>query len=134
MPSTNFSAVISWSAIVSNKEPNLTLSFVNPFFSEGNNNIVLPKGLSSFGEDRWANTLVGFSLEKRLPLSVLITKIESIWAQNGLMDVTSIHDGFLLFKFKSQEDVEVFIKKAPWFFNGNDIHLQPWSRNFDFLK
>lgn len=122
----------SWSSVVSSSD--LSLNFVKPTFLDDNISFVLPKGLARYGEDKWANTLVGFFIEKRLPLSVLIPKIQSVWASHGLMDITTTHDGFLLFKFNSAEDVKIISNKAPWVFNGQAIFLKPWSRNFDFSK
>ncbi|KAJ6295752.1 hypothetical protein OIU78_023730 [Salix suchowensis] len=42
--------------------------------------------------------------------------------------------GFLIFRFRTEEDLQGILAKGPWMFGGKHIALQQWHPNFQFDK
>jgi len=55
-----------------------------------------------------------------------------IWKRFGLEDVTSLANGFTMFRFKTEDDLQKVIENGPWMFGGKAIILQKWHYGFVF--
>lgn len=47
-----------------------------------------------------------------------------VWRQCGLEDVMTTSKGFMIFRFKSKEEMQAVLEKGPWIFEGKTIILQ----------
>jgi len=47
-----------------------------------------------------------------------------IWKRFGLEDVTSLTNGFIMFRFKTEDDLQKVIENGHWMFGGKAIILQ----------
>jgi hypothetical protein len=47
-----------------------------------------------------------------------------IWKRSGLEDVTSLANGFTMFRFKTEDELQKVIENDPWMFGGKAIILQ----------
>jgi len=50
----------------------------------------------------------------------------------GLEDVTSLANGFTMFRFKTEDDLQKVIENGPWMFGGKAIILEKWHSGFVF--
>jgi hypothetical protein len=57
-----------------------------------------------------------------------------IWKRFGLEDVTSLANGFTMFRFKTEDELQKVIENGPWMFGGKSIILQKWHSGFVFDK
>ncbi|KAJ6735585.1 hypothetical protein OIU85_017871 [Salix viminalis] len=48
------------------------------------------------------------------------------------MQVLTMEDSFLIFRFKTEESVLEVMEKGPWMFGGKNIILQKWTPQFQF--
>ena len=64
-----------------------------------------------------------------------VNKIASrVWKQCGLEHVTATANGFMLFRFNTEENMHAVLEKGPWMFGGKNIILQQWHPRFQFDK
>nr|POE44916.1 hypothetical protein CFP56_76701 [Quercus suber] len=64
-------------------------------------------------------------------LSYTKSKLNQLWRPEGRMDYIDLSYGFFLVKFYSKEDIEMVIKRGPWFVGAHFLSLRPWE---PFLK
>ncbi|XP_052305936.1 uncharacterized protein LOC127904894 [Populus trichocarpa] len=55
-----------------------------------------------------------------------------IWNRFDLENVTSLANGFIMFRFKTEDDLQKVIENGPWMFGGKAIILQKWHSGFVF--
>nr|TKS06522.1 hypothetical protein D5086_0000121600 [Populus alba] len=48
--------------------------------------------------------------------------IPSIWKRFGLEDVTSLANGFTMFRFKTEDELQKVIENGPWMFGGKSYY------------
>ncbi|KAL0911160.1 hypothetical protein M5K25_019277 [Dendrobium thyrsiflorum] len=80
--------------------------------------------------DEWNLALVGYSLGRRLYYETLLGAIRKHWKLKGMLKLTSLSDGFFLFKFSSSEDYEQIWSKGAWFLLGKPFVFQKWTPHF----
>jgi hypothetical protein len=56
------------------------------------------------------------------------------WKQCGLENVTTTSNGFMIFRFITEEQVHAVLEKGPWMFGGKNIVLQQWHPRIQFDK
>ncbi|CAN0858740.1 hypothetical protein LINGRAHAP2_LOCUS7433, partial [Linum grandiflorum] len=62
----------------------------------------------------WRSALVVRGLGKRFPYSVLAPRLNYLWARNGPLNISDLHNGCFLVRFKSKQDYEWVIDGGPW--------------------
>jgi hypothetical protein len=60
----------------------------------------------------------------KLPYSAMNSIAHRIWKRSGLEDVTSLANGFTMFRFKTEDELQKVIENDPWMFGGKAIILQ----------
>ncbi|KAJ6304679.1 hypothetical protein OIU78_020286 [Salix suchowensis] len=76
--------------------------------------------------------MIGFFIGCRLPYHVVSLIAKKAWTRYGLEQVLTMDDGFLIFRFKTEEAITEVIEKGPWMFGGKNIILQKWTSAFQF--
>ncbi|KAJ6346531.1 hypothetical protein OIU78_009042 [Salix suchowensis] len=84
--------------------------------------------------DQWTRCLVGFFPGFRISFSAVNTIASRIWKHSGLEHVMATSNGFFLFRFKKESDLQEILRKGPWMFGGKTIVLQQWHPHFGFDK
>ena len=69
----------------------------------------------------WHRCLVGFFPGFKLPYSAMNSIAHRIWKRFGLEDVTSLANGFTMFRFKTEDELQKVIENGPWMFGGKAI-------------
>jgi len=65
----------------------------------------------------------------------VVNKIASwVWRQCGLEHVTATANGFIIFRFNTEENMHAVLEKRPWMFGGKNIIIQQWHSRFQFDK
>jgi hypothetical protein len=57
-----------------------------------------------------------------------------VWKNKGLENVMTTTNGFMLFRFKIELEMQEVLEKGPWMFEGKTIILQQWHPYFLFDK
>uniref|UniRef100_A0A6N2MGJ7 DUF4283 domain-containing protein n=1 Tax=Salix viminalis TaxID=40686 RepID=A0A6N2MGJ7_SALVM len=57
-----------------------------------------------------------------------------VWRSCGLENVTTMSNGFMLFRFKTEAEMQDVMERGPWLFGGKAIVLQQWHSGFKFDK
>lgn len=77
-------------------------------------------------KSRFANTLFGYFLGKRLAFPIVENYVKNTWAKYGITKVM-LHDGFFFFKFSSSTGMEQVLENGPWFIRTIPLILNPWT-------
>ncbi|KAJ6287977.1 hypothetical protein OIU76_026572 [Salix suchowensis] len=104
-----------------------------PRCTEGNTIKILDESFME-GVDQWTRCMVGFFPGVRLPFHVVNTIATKTWRHSGLEHVMATSNGFFLFRFKSETELQEVLGKGPWMFGGKSIVLQQWHPHFCFDK
>ncbi|KAJ0453051.1 hypothetical protein HanRHA438_Chr15g0730871 [Helianthus annuus] len=96
--------------------------------------VVIP--LSSVQQviDRYANTLFGYFLGKRLAFPVVDYFAKNNWAKYGLSRLMMNANGFFFFKFTSKEGMNLMLEDGPWLIRSVPIILKEWSPSIKMEK
>jgi hypothetical protein len=78
--------------------------------------------------------MVGFFPGFKMPYHIVNTIASRVWRKCGLEDVMTTANGYMLFRFKSEEEMQAVLEKGPWMFGGKTIILQQWHPRFCFDK
>ena len=63
-------------------------------------------------------------------LNYMQSKLNQIWRPKGRLDCVDLSYGFFTVRFYSKEDLEMVIKKGPWFIRDHFLSLRPWEPFF----
>ncbi|KAI3802202.1 hypothetical protein L1987_30332 [Smallanthus sonchifolius] len=97
--------------------------------------VVIP--LSSVKEvnDRFANTLYGYFLGKRLAYPVVDYFVKNNWAKYGLSRLMMNAKGFFFFfKFNTKSGMDQLLEDGPWMIKNVPIILNEWSPSVSVVK
>jgi len=76
--------------------------------------------------------MVGFFPGFRMPYHTVNTIASRVWKPYGLENVTTTSNGFIIFRFTTEEQMHVILEKGPWMFGGKNIVLQQWHPRMQF--
>ncbi|GJV60156.1 hypothetical protein Tco_1466256 [Tanacetum coccineum] len=82
---------------------------------------------------RFANTLYGYFIGKRLAFPLVENYVKNTWAKFGLKRVM-LDDSFFLFQFETKEGMESVIKNGPWLIRLVPLFLNVWTPNIVLKK
>ncbi|KAJ6362482.1 hypothetical protein OIU78_002814 [Salix suchowensis] len=82
--------------------------------------------------EQWMRSMVGFFPEYKMPFHAAKSIARRAWTAHGLEQVMAMDNGFLIFRFRTEEDLQGVIAKGPWMFGGKHIALQQWHPHFQF--
>ncbi|KAJ6999305.1 hypothetical protein NC653_010103 [Populus alba x Populus x berolinensis] len=83
---------------------------------------------------QWTRCIVGFFPGFKMPFHAVNAIASRAWCPFGLENVMTTTNGFMLFRFKTEEDLHAVLEKGPWMFGGKNIILQQWHPRFKFDK
>ncbi|KAJ6752574.1 hypothetical protein OIU85_002939 [Salix viminalis] len=82
----------------------------------------------------WSRCMVGFIPGFKMSYNMANTLASRVWRSCGLEQVTSMANGFLLFRFSMEEQMQSVMEKGLWLFGGKAIILQQWHPAYRFDK
>ena len=82
---------------------------------------------------RFANTLYGYFIGKRLAFPIVENYVKNTWAKFGLERVM-LNNGFFLFQFSTKEGMDKVLEAGPWLIRSMPIFLSVWSPNTTLAK
>ncbi|KAG6736865.1 hypothetical protein POTOM_060262 (mitochondrion) [Populus tomentosa] len=90
----------------------------------------IPNGITEIGYKRWKNVVVGYFLDRALPLNLVKEWASKTWEQ-ALEDVMLLDNGFYVFKLRSEENCNAVLGVGPYHIAGKLLILkkcQPTGR------
>ncbi|CAN0858741.1 hypothetical protein LINGRAHAP2_LOCUS7433, partial [Linum grandiflorum] len=79
----------------------------------------------------WRSALVVRGLGKRFPYSVLAPRLNYLWARNGPLNISDLHNGCFLVRFKSKQDYEWVIDGGPWMLEETYLTVHQCYKGFN---
>lgn len=80
--------------------------------------------------DQWKRCMIGFFPGFKLPYHTVNTIASRVWRQGALKNVMTTSNGFMIFRFRTEEELNAVLEKGPWMFGGKNIILQQWNPRF----
>ncbi|KAJ6739790.1 hypothetical protein OIU79_000026, partial [Salix purpurea] len=93
--------------------------------------LVIPEEVMD-GVDKWMRCLVGFFPGSKMPYHAINNMAMRVWRAKGLESVATTANGFILFRFKNQANLQGVLEQGPWLFGGKHLILQKWDPRFQF--
>uniref|UniRef100_A0A6N2MAS7 DUF4283 domain-containing protein n=1 Tax=Salix viminalis TaxID=40686 RepID=A0A6N2MAS7_SALVM len=84
--------------------------------------------------EQWNRCMVGFIPGFKMSHRMVNTIASRVWRSCGLENVTTMSNGFMLFRFKTEAEMQDVMERGPWLFGGKAIVLQQWHPGFKFDK
>ncbi|KAB5552696.1 hypothetical protein DKX38_010007 [Salix brachista] len=94
----------------------------------------IPENMILANVDKWKNSMVGFFVSYKMPYHAVCSIANRVWKEHGLEKVSVLDNGFMVFRFASEEGMKEVLAKGPWMFGGKSILLQQWQPGFKFDK
>ncbi|KAB5519436.1 hypothetical protein DKX38_023755 [Salix brachista] len=94
----------------------------------------IPSGMVMHSMDQWKKCIIGFFIGCKMPYHAVSSIAKKAWKPYGMDQVTTMADGFYVFRFRTEEDLDAVLERGPWMFGGKNIILQKWSPKFQFDK
>ncbi|KAI3712402.1 hypothetical protein L1987_70958 [Smallanthus sonchifolius] len=89
--------------------------------------VVIPLSSVKQVNDRYANTLFGYFLGKRLAFLVVDYFVKNNWVKYCLSRLMMNAKGFFFFKFKTKKGMDQLLEDGPWMIRNVPIILNEWS-------
>ncbi|XP_022007739.1 uncharacterized protein LOC110907006 [Helianthus annuus] len=89
--------------------------------------IVLPRETVRMSQDKYANTLYGYFLGKRLAFPVVEYFARKNWVKFGLQKSMMNSNGFFFFKFSDEKGMKEVLEGGPWLIKNTPFLLNAWS-------
>ena len=77
-----------------------------------------------------AKSLVVKVFGKTVGYNFLYSKLMGLWKPSGRIDMVELGREFFLLRFSIIEDLEMVLKKGPWFIREYFLSIQRWGANF----
>lgn len=77
------------------------------------------------GCEQWADWVVGYFLDKKVPYLVVKNIVTQIWRKFGIYEALSNDNGFYFFKFSQENAIRKVIEYGPWLIAGK-LLIQQW--------
>ena len=111
-----------------------TLDFFAPARVDGSLVIHPPAKAVSEGMSMWKGCLVGQFFDKRLPLHVVKAKVDKLWGENEMFEISTTDNGLYLFRFRDMDAQDWVMESGPWYIAGRPIILRVWQPGMEMLK
>ncbi|GJS16179.1 zinc knuckle CX2CX4HX4C containing protein [Tanacetum coccineum] len=82
---------------------------------------------------RFANTLYGYFVGKRLAFRLVENYVQNVWAKFGIKRI-QLHGDFFLFQFETKEGMDRVLENGPWLIRMVPLILNVWSPDSDLHK
>ncbi|KAJ6333870.1 hypothetical protein OIU78_010887 [Salix suchowensis] len=94
----------------------------------------IPQDMLTANVDTWRRSMIGFFISYKMPYYAIQSIANRAWKSYGLEKITVLDNGFMVFRFPTEEAIEYVLAKGPWLFGGKTILLQKWHPCFQFDK
>ena len=78
----------------------------------------------------WAKALIVKVFGKTVGFNFLHAKLMGLWKPAGRVDMVDLGKDFFLMRFSLTEDLELVLKKGPWFIGEHFLSIRKWEANF----
>lgn len=78
----------------------------------------------------WAKVVIIKVFSRTVGFSYLHSRIMGLWKPLGRPDMVDLGKDYFLLRFSNQEDLEMVLKKGPWFIGGHFLSIRRWEENF----
>ena len=119
--------VITWEQPKIAKEIEIDLE---PTITKNKIRIKFPKTIITQEEDWQKLTLVGRFVRIRPSLDVIRRWMIERWCIRNNVELVALPLEFLLFKFRSEEDIQKILDLGPWFLGRKSLVLKQWYKAF----
>ncbi|XP_075665847.1 uncharacterized protein LOC142635594 [Castanea sativa] len=97
---------------------------------EGFASISLSKETKQHIRAPWAKALIIKVFGKTVGYNYLYSKFLGLWKPSGRVDMVDLGRDFFLLRFSILEDLEMVLKKGPWFIREHFMSIRRWEANF----
>ncbi|KAJ6865740.1 hypothetical protein NC652_037302 [Populus alba x Populus x berolinensis] len=97
-------------------------------------NLKITEDMLTENSAQWNRCMIGFFPGFRMPFHAVNSIASRAWRQYGLETVMTTGNGFMIFRFNTEEEMHSVLEKGPWMFGGKNIILQQWHPRFQFDK
>ncbi|KAJ6405510.1 hypothetical protein OIU84_013469 [Salix udensis] len=94
----------------------------------------IPSSMVMNSMDQWKKCIIGFFIGCKMPYHAVSSIAKKAWKPYGMDQVTTMADGFYVFRFRTEEAIGAVLERGPWMFGGKNIILQKWSPKLQFDK
>ncbi|GKD18059.1 zinc knuckle CX2CX4HX4C containing protein [Tanacetum coccineum] len=94
----------------------------------------IPKKVVEMVSTRFANTLYGYFIGKRMAFPVVEYYVWNNWGKYGLTRIMMNSKGFFFFQFKTSKGLEDVLENGPWMIHNSPIILKKWTMNTRLCK
>ncbi|KAG5242039.1 DUF4283 domain-containing protein [Salix suchowensis] len=94
--------------------------------------LTIPKDMVLADVETWKRSMIGFFVSYKMPYHAVLSIANRVWKAHGLEKVTVLDNGFMVFRFISEESMGEVLARGPWLFGGKPILLQKWQPGFQF--
>ncbi|GKB68694.1 zinc knuckle CX2CX4HX4C containing protein [Tanacetum coccineum] len=99
-----------------------------------NADFVLPIENVEIAHSRFANSLVGFFVGKRVAFPLVQNYVNNTWSKFGFQKVIKDDDDVYYFKLTSLTSLEQVLEKGPWIIRNQPMILTKWAPNVSISK
>ena len=78
----------------------------------------------------WAKALIVKVFGKTVGYNFLHAKLMGLWKPAWRVDMVDLGRDFFLLRFSLMEDLELVLKKGPWFIGEHFLRIRKWEANF----
>ncbi|XP_021996241.1 uncharacterized protein LOC110893441 [Helianthus annuus] len=127
---------MSFASVVPKKKDMVKVNFRHLEANEQMEGVDVVITMSSVKEvsERYANTLYGYFLGKRLAFPVVDYFARNNWSKYVISKFMMNAKGFSFFKFKTKEGMDKLLKDGPWLIKNVQIILNEWSPAITVMK
>lgn len=110
------------------------LVFVPPEKKEGRTCAVIPKSVTSLNTIKWNCSLIGYVVGATPDTkgNGFHDYLRWIWKLKGTLQIMPRGNGFFMFKFSSEVEMQRVLENGPWFVHGKPLVLKRWSPDTPF--
>ncbi|GKA40584.1 hypothetical protein Tco_0733177 [Tanacetum coccineum] len=95
---------------------------------------VLPVENVMAAQSKFANSLVGFFVGKRVAFHLVQNYVTNTWTKFGFQKVIKDDDDVFYFKFTSITGLEQVLEQGPWLIRNQPLMLTKWTPNLELSK
>ena len=78
----------------------------------------------------WTKALIVKVFGRTVGFNFLHAKLMGLWKPAGRIDMVDLGRDFFLLRFSLMEDLELVLKKGPWFIGEHFLSIRKWEANF----
>nr|GEZ23686.1 hypothetical protein [Tanacetum cinerariifolium] len=122
--------------VVTGTKPNSKINFRTLFNEERveNSDFVLPMANVVAAKNKFANSLVGIFIGKRVAFPLVKNYVTNTWGKFGFQSVIKDDDDVYYFKFSTTKGLEQVMEQGPWLIRNQPLILTQWTPNLNLEK